>query len=92
MSVDLSDEGLGPLTLHALQNASGVHLTLDAADQRAGRAARLGPGTVRRLWDERDRLRPHREPEVQRIDLAQPVLSAARASVALRARGGSSAR
>lgn len=33
MSVDLSDEGLGPLTLHALQNASGVHLTLDAADQ-----------------------------------------------------------
>ncbi|MDP2389176.1 MAG: ATP-dependent helicase C-terminal domain-containing protein, partial [Acidobacteriota bacterium] len=25
--------------------------------------------------DERDRLRPHREPEVQRIDLAQPVLS-----------------
>lgn len=33
MSVDLSDEGLGPLTLHALQNATGVHLTLDAADQ-----------------------------------------------------------
>ena len=33
MSIDLSDEGLGPLTLHALQNASGVHLTLDAADQ-----------------------------------------------------------
>jgi len=33
MSVDLSDEGLGPLTLHALQSASGVHLTLEAADQ-----------------------------------------------------------
>ncbi|MEI6401023.1 MAG: flagellar hook-length control protein FliK [Actinomycetota bacterium] len=33
MSVDLSDEGLGPLTLHALQSASGVHLTIEAADQ-----------------------------------------------------------
>ena len=33
MSVDLSDEGLGPLTLHALQSAAGVHLTLSAADQ-----------------------------------------------------------
>ncbi len=50
-------------------------ITTDAADQRAGRAARLGPGTVRRLWDQRDRLRPHREPEVQRIDLAAPVLA-----------------
>lgn len=50
-------------------------ITMDSADQRAGRAGRLGPGTVVRLWDERDRLRPHREPEVQRIDLAQPVLS-----------------
>ena len=26
-------------------------VTQDAADQRAGRAARLGPGIVRRLWD-----------------------------------------
>lgn len=47
----------------------------DSADQRAGRAARLGPGIARRLWDERDRLRPHREPEVDRIDLSGPVLS-----------------
>ena len=30
---------------------------MDSADQRAGRAARLGPGLVRRLWDARDRLR-----------------------------------
>lgn len=50
-------------------------VTLDSADQRAGRAARLGPGLVRRLWDERDRLRPHREPEIDRVDLAGPVLS-----------------
>ena len=50
-------------------------VTLDSADQRAGRAARLGPGTVRRLWDSRDRLRPHREPEIDRVDLAGPLLA-----------------
>ena len=50
-------------------------VTLDSADQRAGRAARLGPGTVRRLWDSRDRLRPHREPEIDRVDLAAALLS-----------------
>ena len=50
-------------------------VTLDSADQRAGRAARLGPGTVRRLWDERDRLRPHREAEIHRVDLSGPLLS-----------------
>src|SRR5204863_982414 len=42
--------------------------------QRAGRAARLGPGMVRRLWDVRDRLRPHREPEIHRVDLSATVL------------------
>ena len=50
-------------------------VTLDSADQRAGRAARLGPGTVRRLWDARDRLRPHREAEIHRVDLSGPLLS-----------------
>jgi ATP-dependent helicase HrpB len=50
-------------------------ITLDSADQRAGRAARLGPGIARRLWDARDRLRPHREAEIQRVDLAAPILS-----------------
>jgi ATP-dependent helicase HrpB len=50
-------------------------VTLDSADQRAGRAARLGPGTVRRLWDGRDRLRPHREAEIHRVDLSGPLLS-----------------
>ena len=49
-------------------------ITQDSADQRAGRAGRLAPGLVRRLWDSRDRLRPHREPEIHRIDLASPVL------------------
>ena len=50
-------------------------VTLDSADQRAGRAARLGPGLVRRLWDQRDRLRPHREPEVHRVDLSALLLA-----------------
>jgi ATP-dependent helicase HrpB len=50
-------------------------ITRDSADQRAGRAARLGPGIVRRLWSEQDRLRPHREPEIHRIDLSGPLLT-----------------
>ena len=49
-------------------------ITRDAADQRAGRAGRLAPGVVRRLWDARDRLRPHREPEIHRIDLSGTAL------------------
>jgi ATP-dependent helicase HrpB len=49
-------------------------ITKDAADQRAGRAGRLAPGLVRRLWDARDRLRPHREPEINRIDLSSTAL------------------
>jgi ATP-dependent helicase HrpB len=49
-------------------------VTADAADQRAGRAGRLGPGLAIRLWNARDRLRPHREPDIARIDLAGPVL------------------
>jgi ATP-dependent helicase HrpB len=46
----------------------------DAADQRAGRAGRLGPGRVRRLWDRADRLRAHRQPEIHRVDLSDSVL------------------
>jgi ATP-dependent helicase HrpB len=46
----------------------------DSAEQRAGRAGRTGPGRVLRLWDEGFRLRPRREPEIERVDLAAPVL------------------
>lgn len=49
-------------------------VTQDGADQRAGRAGREGPGRVVRLWEPHDRLRPHREPDIQRIDLASVVL------------------
>ena len=62
-----AERGVDALTLE--------RITLDSADQRAGRAARLGPGMVTRLWDARDRLRPHREPEIDRVDLAGPLLS-----------------
>lgn len=50
-------------------------ITADAADQRAGRAGRLGPGLVIRLWAARDRLRPFRQPEIGRVDLAPLLLA-----------------
>ena len=58
----------------AIDSLETERITADAAEQRAGRAARLGPGIVRRLWDARDRLRPHREPEIARVDLAPTIL------------------
>jgi len=49
-------------------------ITADAAEQRAGRAGRLAPGIAWRLWDARDRLRPHREADIHRIDLSATML------------------
>ena len=49
-------------------------VSADSAEQRAGRAGRTGPGRVVRLWDARDRLRPRREAEILRVDLASPAL------------------
>jgi ATP-dependent helicase HrpB len=46
----------------------------DSAEQRAGRAGRTRAGRAVRLWDSRDILRPHREPDVRRVDLAPPLL------------------
>jgi ATP-dependent helicase HrpB len=57
-----------------IDSLSLERVSKDSADQRAGRAARLGPGLVRRLWDARQRLKPHREPDIARLDLAGPVL------------------
>ncbi|HEV3454942.1 MAG TPA: ATP-dependent helicase C-terminal domain-containing protein [Thermoanaerobaculia bacterium] len=47
-----------------------------AADQRAGRAGRLGPGLCLRLWTAREHAArpPHETPEIVRVDLAGPVL------------------
>ena len=44
----------------AIDSLDAERITADSADQRAGRAGRLAPGIVWRLWDPRDRLRPHR--------------------------------
>jgi ATP-dependent helicase HrpB len=47
-----------------------------AADQRAGRAGRTGPGICLRLWTEREQqgMSDFEIPEVLRVDLAGPVL------------------
>ena len=55
----------------AIDSLVTERITQDAADQRAGRAGRVAPGIVRRLWDASDRLRPHREPDIHRIDLSE---------------------
>lgn len=58
----------------AIDSLELERITADAAAQRAGRAGRIGAGVVRRLWDRRDRLRPHREPEIHRVDLSGALL------------------
>jgi ATP-dependent helicase HrpB len=47
-------------------------ISLDIADQRAGRAGRLGPGKAYRLWSKSTHLRmkEHRSPEILGADLA----------------------
>jgi len=58
----------------AIDSLEIQRIATDSADQRAGRAARLGPGVALRLWRQDDRLQPHREPEIHRIDLSGPLL------------------
>jgi ATP-dependent helicase HrpB len=57
-----------------IDSLDAERITADSADQRAGRAGRVAPGVAWRLWDPRDRLRPHREPEIHRVDLSATVL------------------
>jgi ATP-dependent helicase HrpB len=49
-----------------------IRVTRDSADQRAGRAGRLGPGVCYRLWTEATQrhLVPQRKPEILEADLA----------------------
>ncbi|MBI5016752.1 MAG: ATP-dependent helicase HrpB [Deltaproteobacteria bacterium] len=60
--------GLDRLELTPISRAS--------ADQRAGRAGRLGPGTALRLWTKHEDLSraPQNIPEIQRVDLARAAL------------------
>ena len=58
--------GMNRLALEAISRSS--------ADQRAGRAGRLGPGRCVRLWPEGDARPDAAVPEILRIDLAAAVL------------------
>src|SRR6478735_160349 len=53
-----------------------IKVTRDTADQRAGRAGRLGPGVCYRLWAETTHhmLQPVRQPEILEADLAPLML------------------
>ena len=56
-----------------------LRVTRDRADQRRGRAGRLGPGVCYRLWDEADEsnLADHAAAEIVAADLAPVVLQCA---------------
>jgi ATP-dependent helicase HrpB len=60
------DRGIDSLSLE--------RIPADSAAQRAGRSGRLAPGRVLRLWDRADRLRPHGEAEIHRVDLTDAAL------------------
>ncbi len=64
-----ANRGINTLTIQKISKA--------AAEQRAGRAGRVAPGTAIRLWNERDHAaRRDRElAEVRRMDLAEVVLT-----------------
>ncbi len=51
-----------------------VTISQASADQRAGRAGRLGPGICYRLWPQSRRLDPSRTPEISQVELSQLVL------------------
>jgi ATP-dependent helicase HrpB len=61
-----------------------VRVSQASAEQRKGRAGRLGPGRCYRLWPEAETkaLAPHDEPEIHQADLAGVVLDLANWGVA----------
>jgi len=63
-------------TRSGLTRLETIRITKDSADQRAGRAGRLGPGICYRLWTEgfNHHLVPHRSAEILDADLAPLVL------------------
>lgn len=56
-----------------------VRVTRDAAEQRSGRAGRLGPGVCYRMWSQitHSQLQAQRKPEILEADLAPLVLELA---------------
>ncbi len=75
------DSGLAKISRYDAQRGINILETQpisdDAAQQRAGRAGREAPGVCRRLWSplEQDHRTPHGLPEIQRLDLADPILT-----------------
>lgn len=67
------DPGLG------MSRIDTVRIARANADQRAGRAGRLGPGVAIRLWNERTHatLAPAQRPEIETADLASTALDLA---------------
>ena len=71
-----AQRGIETLNVEEISQAS--------ADQRAGRAGRVGPGVCYRLWPEKThRRRPARNtPEIQRVELSDVILQLAAQGVA----------
>ncbi|TAJ12647.1 ATP-dependent helicase HrpB [Marinilabiliaceae bacterium JC017] len=63
-----------------LSRLETIEISKDSADQRAGRAGRLGPGVCYRMWSKatQNRMHEHRTPEILEADLASLVLDMAR--------------
>ncbi|MCF7947609.1 MAG: ATP-dependent helicase HrpB [Spirochaetia bacterium] len=53
-----------------LSRLQTVRISVASATQRAGRAGRLGPGTVIRLWESYERLDEFDPPEIKQADLS----------------------
>ncbi len=62
-----------------LSRLETIRISMDSADQRAGRAGRLSPGTCIRLWSKatEQRMQKHRVPEILEADLAGLALNLA---------------
>ena len=62
-----------------LDRLERTSIARDSADQRSGRAGRLGPGLGVRLWSEMEQraMAPRTAPELERVDLAPAVLELA---------------
>lgn len=62
-----------------LSRLETVQISKDSADQRAGRAGRLGPGVCYRMWTRatQEQFAEHRTPEIMEADLADLVLDLA---------------
>lgn len=63
-----------------LSTLKTIRIAKDSADQRAGRAGRLGPGTCYRMWSkgQHTQLKAHRIPEIMEADLTPLALDLAK--------------